>query len=271
MKLSVTSWSFPQCNLKECIGISKLLSINAIDIGYFYKSSIDKKKLLEDHKNIINKLNKYEIDYSNLYHLFGNSLADRNLAIKDSLEQNSKDLEIVSKFCKELNIGSIFILPGIINKDQSRKDAFENSSYSLKKLRDLCLKNNIELLFEPHVHSFLESPEHTLELINATDGMKIVLDYAHFTCLGWTQYQTDVLIQHAGHIHLRQAKSGFLQTKLEEGTINFQAILGKLKEIKYKNYLSIEYVHQDYMNTLYEDVLSETIKMRDLINNWKGK
>jgi len=25
------------------------------------------------------------------------------------------------------------------------------------------------------------------------------------------------------------------------------------------------------MNTLYEDVLSETIKMRDLINNWKGK
>ena len=60
MKLSVTSWSFPQCSLKECIGISKLLSINAIDIGYFYKSSIDKKKLLEDHKNIINKLNKYE-------------------------------------------------------------------------------------------------------------------------------------------------------------------------------------------------------------------
>ena len=37
MKLSVTSWSFPQCSLKECIGISKLLSINAIDIGYFYK------------------------------------------------------------------------------------------------------------------------------------------------------------------------------------------------------------------------------------------
>ena len=74
MKLSVTSWSFPQCSLKECIGISKLLSINAIDIGYFYKSSIDKKKLLEDHKNIINKLNKYEIDYSNLYHLFGKQI-----------------------------------------------------------------------------------------------------------------------------------------------------------------------------------------------------
>ena len=270
MKLSVTSWSFPQCSLKESIGISKLLSINAIDIGYFYKSSIDKIKLLKDYKNIINKLNKYEIDYSNLYHLFGNSLADRNLATKDSLEQNSKDLEVVSKFCKELNIGSIFILPGIINKGQSRKDAFENSSYSLKKLRDICSKNNIELLFEPHVHSFLESSEHTLELIDSTDGMKIVLDYAHFICLGWTQYQIDTLAEHAGHVHLRQAKPGFLQTKLEEGTINFPAVLGKLNEVGYNNYLSIEYVHQDYMMTKYEDVLTETIKMRDLINTWKG-
>ena len=43
MKLSVTSWSFPECSLEESIGISKLLSINAIDLGYFYKSSIDKK------------------------------------------------------------------------------------------------------------------------------------------------------------------------------------------------------------------------------------
>ena len=89
MKISVTSWSFPECSLEESIGISKLLSINAIDLGYFYKSSIDKKKLIEDYKSIINKLNKYEIDYSNLYHLFGSSLSDRNLAIKDSLEQNS--------------------------------------------------------------------------------------------------------------------------------------------------------------------------------------
>jgi hypothetical protein len=33
-----------------------------------------------------------------------------------------------------------------------------------------------------------------------------------------------------------------------------------LKEIEYKNYLSTEYVHQDYMNTLYEDVLSKLLK-----------
>ena len=271
MKKTVTSWSFPHCDLKESIGLSKLLSINAIDIGYFYKSAIDKKTLLSDYIRIINDLQKFDIEYSNLYHLFGNSLGDRNLANKDSLDENSKDIETASKFCKELGIRSIFVLPGIINKNQSRKDAFLNSANSLKKLRDICDKNSVELLFEPHVHSYLESPEQTLELIKETDGMKIVLDYAHFVCIGWNQYEIDILAEHAGHVHLRQAKPGFLQTKLDEGTINFPAVLGKLKEVGYDKYLSIEYVHQDYMMTLYEDVLTETIKMRDLINNWKGE
>ena len=43
MKLSVTSWSFPQCNLNESTGLSNLLGINAIDLGYFYRSALDKK------------------------------------------------------------------------------------------------------------------------------------------------------------------------------------------------------------------------------------
>ena len=70
----------------------------------------------------------------------------------------------------------------------------------------------------------MESPDITLELLNSVPGLKHALDYAHFVCLGWTQESIDVLAEHSGHIHLRQAKSGYLQTKLEEGTINFQAV-----------------------------------------------
>ena len=47
-------------------------------------------------------------------------------------------------------------------------------------------------------------------------------------------------------------------------------MFGKLQEVGYDKYLSIEYVHQSYLMTVYDDVLSETIKMRDLFNNWKG-
>ena len=126
------------------------------------------------------------------------------------------------------------------------------------------------MLVEPHVHSYLESPEITLELLDEVPGLKLALDYAHFACLGWTQDSIDILAKHSGHIHLRQAKTDILQTKLEEGTLKYPAIFGKLKEVGYNDYLSIEYVHQNYMMTVYDDVLSETIKMRDLYNAWKG-
>ena len=246
-------------------------NINAIDISYFYRSALDKELLLQDHKKIVDQINKYEIDYANLYHLFGNSLEDRNLADTNNLKDNVTDLTKVTDFCVDANIPSIFVLPGMINNGQSRKEALKNSIESLKTLNDITSKKNIQLLIEPHVHSYLESPEITLELLDAVPGLKLALDYAHFVCLGWTQESIDVLAEYSGHVHLRQAKSGFLQTKLEEGTINFNAVFGKLKEVGYNDYLSIEYVHQNYMMTVYDDVLSETIKMRDLYNTWKGK
>ena len=67
------------------------------------------------------------------------------------------------------------------------------------------------------------------------------------------------------------SKKWLFTDKLEEGTLNFPAMFGKLKEVGYDKYLSIEYVHQNYMMTVYDDVLSETIKMRDLFNQWKGE
>jgi sugar phosphate isomerase/epimerase len=70
------------------------------------------------------------------------------------------------------------------------------------------------------------------------------------------------------HVHLRQARPGVLQAKLDEGTINFPALIATLKDCGYEGYLSLEYVHQSYMNTLYDDVLSETIKMRDLVRSY---
>ncbi len=121
----------------------------------------------------------------------------------------------------------------------------------------------MQLTIEPHVHSFLESPALTLDLLSRVPGLKLTLDYAHFTCLGWRQDEIDVLAPHAAHVHLRQAKPGALQTKTHQGTINIEAQLATLRAAGYGGRLSLEYVHQDYMETLYDDVLTETILLRD--------
>ena len=46
IRFSVTSWSFPQLTLDEVGGLAKVLGIAAIDIGYFYRSALDKQRLL---------------------------------------------------------------------------------------------------------------------------------------------------------------------------------------------------------------------------------
>jgi sugar phosphate isomerase/epimerase len=105
-------------------------------------------------------------------------------------------------------------------------------------------------------------------LVQAT-GVKLALDYSHFACLGYRQDEIDPLAPHAGHVHLRQAKMGALQTKFAHGTLNFPAMFGTLRDAGYDGALAIEPVHQDYMNTLFEDVLTEIVALRDCFTNWK--
>ena len=66
-------------------------------------------------------------------------------------------------------------------------------------------------------------------LIDAT-GVRLALDYAHFACLGYRQEEVDPLAPHAAHVHLRQARPGVLQAKIGQGTLNFPAMFGTLRD-----------------------------------------
>lgn len=267
MKLSATAWSFPQLTLKEIIGVLKALGINSVDIGLFYNSALSRDRLLNDGKAYAQELLDLDIDFANLYYLLGDGLAERNLADGKSLKENIEDFKKLMPFLKTAKIPSIMLLPGVLNKGQNRQDALKETVISLKELLPIAKANDVILTIEPHVHSYLESPTLVLELLEQV-SVKLTLDYAHFVALGYRQEEIDKLLPHAAHIHLRQARAGALQAKLEQGTINFPAVLASLKEQNYKGYLSIEYVHQDYMNTLYDDVLTETVKMRDLVRRF---
>jgi sugar phosphate isomerase/epimerase len=81
--------------------------------------------------------------------------------------------------------------------------------------------------------------------------------------MGFPQEAIDPLAPFAGHVHLRQARPGALQAKWGEGTLDFAKMVGVLRQVGYDGWLAVEYVHQTYMNTLFDDVLTETIRMRD--------
>ncbi len=267
MKLSLTSWSFPACTLKEAAAISNALGIGALDVGLFYRSALSKEKILGDPEGAAAELAGLEVTIPNYYHLFGEGLGGQNLALPGTIAQNAEDLKQVLTFADAAGIATVFILPGIINPGQSRADALAVSIESLKELGEVASDFKATICIEPHVHSFAESPAIVTELIKAT-GIRLALDYSHFACLGYRQEEVDPLAPYAAHVHLRQARMGALQTKFAHGTLNFPAMFATLRDAGYQGYLAIENVHQDYMNTLYEDVLTETITMRDCFREW---
>lgn len=267
--LSVTSWSFPQLTLDEVAGLARVLGLDGIDIGYFYRSALDKAALLADPEGFGEALReRLPMPIANLYHLFGDGLADRNLAGPAGRAENIADFRQVARFCRAAGVPSVFVLPGVLNGAQSRSAALTETVESLKPLLDIAGEAGLTLCVEAHVHSYIESPALAGELCARVPGIKLALDYAHFVVSGYRQDEIDALAPHAGHVHLRQARPGALQAKLEQGVINFPALLATLRDAGYAGWLAAEYVHQDYFATLNEDVLTETVKMRDLVRAW---
>ncbi len=268
MELSLTAWSLPACTLREAAEISRALGIGALDLGLFYRSAIDRALILADPDAAAECVRALGMRVPNYYHLFGNGITDRNLAHSANRAQNLRDLERVLRFADAAAIATVFVLPGIVNPGQSRREAAEVSIAALAEMMALSQDFATVLCFEPHVHSLCESPALAREIVERT-GVRLALDYAHFTCLGYRQDDIDPLAPLAAHVHLRQAKPGALQTKFAQGALNFSAMFGTLRDAGYAGALSIEPVHQDYMNTLFDDVLTEIVALRDCFNTWK--
>lgn len=269
MHLSLTSWSFPSLTLEEAAGISKVLGIGALDVSTKGRPGLDKAQLLADPKSAADRVRALGVAVPNYYHHFGESLPDRNIALPGTIDANARDLERVLTFCDAAGIATVFFLPGIVNPGQSRRKALDVAVESLKALLEVQKGFRAEILIEPIVRSFAESPAIVAELVDRT-GVRLALDYSHFLCLGYTQEQVDPLCAHTGHMHLRQARMGDLQAKFAKGTINFPALFATLDAAGYSGALAIEYVYQDFMNAYSDDVMTETVAMRDCFNEWNA-
>lgn len=271
MKISVTSWSFPACTLGESWAIANALGISHIDLGLLHGASLDRDLVLRDPGTAAAEVREIGLSAANLYWLFGQTPDDRPLSDPASLERNIADFSAVLKFAEALEIPSLFLLPGMSRTGSTTGDLLDHSATALRRMVPMAKKHGVTLTVEPHVGGLLNNPQSCLGFLNSVPGLKLTLDYAHFACMGFSQSEIDPLAGHAAHVHMRQARPGALQAKLAEGTLDFGAMIETLRSTGYDGFLSIEYVHQGYMNTLFDDVLTETVLMRDLLRGYGVK
>ena len=106
-------------------------------------------------------------------------------------------------------------------------------------------------------------------LLQATPGSMVTLDYSHFIMQYIPEERIHPLLAYTDHFHIRSARPGKLQSRLDENTIDFIDIADRLDRLAYKGCLSLEYVYMDWYDCNQIDCLTETILTKDYMQ--KGK
>ena len=267
MKICLAIQSLRSCTLEEAAGITHALGLDAMDLDGVMDTTLKREKILSVDREEVQRVKDLGLVTPNIHWTF--APASLTPVINDpdpKVRADNKDqIKRLVEFCQAASIPSILVLPGMLLPGQSAADGRALSVDVLNEYAELSQEANIDLYIEPHVKCSFESPKMAGWLVQQVLGARLALDYAHFICQGYTQPEVDALIPYTGHVHLRQAKSGLLQAKLEDGTINFGLVVDGLRSADYSGYWCIEYVHQDFIGADNVDVLTETVKMRDFL------
>jgi sugar phosphate isomerase/epimerase len=102
-------------------------------------------------------------------------------------------------------------------------------------------------------------------LLNKVQGLTLTLDYGHFICLGEDSSAVHPLLHFASHIHARGGSPGSLQSILAENQIDFPEMLAGLQREHYRGTIALEYVWVEWEGCNRADNVSETILLRQLL------
>jgi len=269
MQLSGAAWSFVGATLQESVALYCALGISAVDLIALPGTTLDSHAVIDNPAKEAKRINGLSVQIANLIFNFSAGFSERAINHSDPTVRasNLKEFQAVTEFCQRCSIPSVTVLPGVFQKGWSRKNSLAVSAEMLNELTQIARRRGVIVAFEAHVGSILESPKDTLALLQANPQFRLTLDYSHFIFTGHSQQDIDPLIPYAAHVHLRQGATGTLQSRWESGVIDFGSVLHKLKAAHYKGYLTIEYEHDAWLELDRVDVMTETIKMRNLVRS----
>jgi len=270
MKTSLAIQSLRSCTLNEAAGITRALGFDALELDGVMDSTLSRDGILTGSRSEVERVRALKLEHPTIHWTFDKAsfypvVNDPEPSVR---EANREQIKRLADFCHESGILAMMLLPGMMLPGQSAGDMRKCALDAFQQFHEIAQAAQVGLMFESHVGSSFETPASTLWLAQQAPGVGIGLDYSHFVCQGYTVTDIEPLIPYSTHVHMRQAKPGLLQTKLEDGTIHFPMLLGRLRESGFEGYLSVEYVHQNYIGADNVDVLTETVKMRDLIRRF---
>lgn len=170
-----------------------------------------------------------------------------------SAEANARRLnetQALIQLMKRYGISIAAIQPR--NQDSARPyaDVLRDCVATLREQMEMGTAAGVTFALELHVNSPFETMEQARMLLDAMPDIALVYDPTHFVMQGIDLKETLWLLPNARHAHLRDADRGRIQAPFGTGAIDFDWLLGALRDSGYRGNFSIEYLQTGEFDVL---------------------
>lgn len=270
--LTCTSFSFPLLSFERSLQAIALLEIPRFDVGAHEGGSHIQPSDVEANPaavadRIKQAAEQAGLEASDFFPTFGHGFRDRpvNSPSAETRARNVTRFRAIVECAVRVGAKGITLLPGVVWPELGRERSFQLSVAALRELLPIAGDRGLRLSVEAHMESVAESPRAAAHLCDELRDLRLTLDYSHFLALGYSPSDVHHLLPYAGHFHARQAAPGRLQASARDGTLDFPDLVSRLKSQGYAGDVCIEYTWQDWRDCWRQDVVSESVILRDLL------
>jgi len=175
-------------------------------------------------------------------------LSDPDPAIR---EQGIAALKVALEDAAEYGADSVLLVPGRVSDIVSYDDCWTRVVEGLKKVIPLAIDLKVKIAIENVWNNFLISP---MEAASFVDQFKTPFVGFYFDCgnvlvYGWPEQWIKILGKRIAKVHIKefsrkiadkQGKSAGFGVKLQEGDVNWPAVMKSLDDIGYNGWTTIE-------------------------------
>lgn len=179
---------------------------------------------------------------------------------ESSNRRRREEIRGLLRFMADHGLSLAAIQPRQPDRSRPEADVFGDAAATVREQVAMGAGAGVTFALELHANSPFETLDQARRLLAEIPDLPLIYDPTHFVMSGVDLAETAWLMDHARHVHLRDAAPGAMQTPLDRGTIDFDWLLGTLRDSGYTGDFSIEYLETDQF-----EVLEDAQRLRDRI------
>jgi hexulose-6-phosphate isomerase len=176
------------------------------------------------------------------------ALSDPDPAIR---EQGVAALKVSLEDAAAYGADTVLLVPGRVNETVSYDDCWNRTVGELKKIIPVAINLKVKIALENVWNNFLISPMEAASFVDQfkTPYIGFYFDCGNILAYGWPEQWIKILGRRIAKVHIKeysrkiadkQGKSAGFGVKLQEGDVNWSAVMKALDDIGYSGWTTIE-------------------------------